>query len=467
MSARGLGEAVGHPDHDRLLQAEHVAEVGGEVGEHRQLGRARVAEHRRHPARAEQVEARFADSRHRIATLSGSDSRPGPGAVDNAGVSARVPAACRATWSASASSPCARLHRLRSAWLQAALRRRRPRPAPSAPVTGAHPARLRARARSSRSRPRSRTKPATWSTSRILPDLRWIAQRYPIYVTDGYSGPLPSGEHVGCDECHIRGSDHYNGLAVDLVPVGAGTNCDASWTAITRARALGRAAPGLPAPPFRWVGYDGDAGHGCGNHLHLSWNHAAAAQFQLAEWVEVFPVTPGEAEGEAPRGKRAAPKAPPGRPSAASTTVRTGGVAPRYGATDRVEVGGSPRMGRCAAATVTVLACLLLGAGAGCGGQSDSTPVTCLEGPRTYLAALEDGPGGSRGSAARPRSRLPGREPEARRPGQRRRSAARGDHRAQRRGAAPTRAARRTCGSATCSAPPSAAPTRPKASTPT
>jgi hypothetical protein len=164
---------------------------------------------------------------------------------------------------------------------------------------------------------------------RILPNLRWIAKRYPIYVTDGYSGPLPSGEHVGCDECHTRGSDHYNGLAVDLVPVGAGSKCDASWASMGLLALWAEPLQGLPAPPFRWVGYDGDAGHGCGHHLHLSWNHAAAPQFQLAEWVEVFPVTPGEAEGEAPRGKRAAPKAPPG-PFGGISTVRTGGVAPRY-----------------------------------------------------------------------------------------------------------------------------------------
>ncbi len=63
-AARGLGVAVGHPDHDRLLQAEHVAEVGGEVGQHRQLGRAGVAEHRRHPVGAEEVEAGLADRRH-------------------------------------------------------------------------------------------------------------------------------------------------------------------------------------------------------------------------------------------------------------------------------------------------------------------------------------------------------------------------------------------------------------------
>src|SRR4051794_22977376 len=33
--------------------------------------------------------------------------------------------------------------------------------------------------------------------NRILPDLRWISERWPIFVTDGYSGPLPTGTHVG------------------------------------------------------------------------------------------------------------------------------------------------------------------------------------------------------------------------------------------------------------------------------
>ena len=68
--AGGLGETVGHPDHDRLLEAEHVAEVAREVGKHRQLGRARVAEHRRHPVGAEEVERRFANRGHGR-TLSG------------------------------------------------------------------------------------------------------------------------------------------------------------------------------------------------------------------------------------------------------------------------------------------------------------------------------------------------------------------------------------------------------------
>jgi hypothetical protein len=164
---------------------------------------------------------------------------------------------------------------------------------------------------------------------RILPDLRWIAQRYPIFVTDGYSGPLPDGEHAGCDECHTKGSDHYNGLAVDLVPLGAGTKCDAAWAPITSLALWAEPVQDEPVLPFRWVGYDGDAGHGCGNHLHLSWNHAPAPQFQLAEWVEVFPVGPAEPTG-LPRGTRSpAPKAPPG-PSGGISMVRTGGLGPRF-----------------------------------------------------------------------------------------------------------------------------------------
>jgi hypothetical protein len=164
---------------------------------------------------------------------------------------------------------------------------------------------------------------------RIVPDLRWIAQRYPIFVTDGYSGPLPNGEHAGCDNCHTMGSDHYNGLAVDLVPLGGGTKCDATWAPITRLALWAEPIQGLPSPPFRWVGYDGDAGHGCGNHLHLSWNHSVVAQFQLAEWVEVFPVGPGETGGEKPRGKRPAPPKPPPGPSGGISTVRTGGLGAR------------------------------------------------------------------------------------------------------------------------------------------
>jgi hypothetical protein len=162
---------------------------------------------------------------------------------------------------------------------------------------------------------------------RILPDLRWIAKRFPIYITDGYSGPLPDGEHVGCDECHVKGSEHYNGLAVDIVPLEPSSRCDAHWTEITRLALWAEPVQNQPRPPFRWVGYEGDAGHGCGNHLHLSWNHAVVAQFQLAEWVEVFP-TGKTVTTEPPRKHRVKPAAPQGPPGGISQ-VMTGGLSPR------------------------------------------------------------------------------------------------------------------------------------------
>jgi hypothetical protein len=165
---------------------------------------------------------------------------------------------------------------------------------------------------------------------RILGDLRWIAARYPIYVTDGYSGPLPNGEHVGCNQCHVKGSDHYNGLAVDLVPLnGTPGKCDDTWAPITRLAEWAEPVQNQPVPPFRWVGYDGDAGHGCGNHLHLSWQHSPAAMYQLAEWVEIFPT--GPASGRKPRKPR--PSSPPQKlptgPPGGMGTVQSGGVSPR------------------------------------------------------------------------------------------------------------------------------------------
>jgi hypothetical protein len=165
--------------------------------------------------------------------------------------------------------------------------------------------------------------------SRIVPDLRWIAARYPIYVTDGYSGPLPDGEHIGCDNCHVKGSDHYNGVAVDLVPLHGGTTCDASWKPITRLALWAEPEQNKPIPPFRWVGYNGDEGHGCGNHLHLSWNHAPAARYALAEWVETFP-TGEAAEAGKPRHKKAPrPKPPPPGPEGGVSAFQSGGISPR------------------------------------------------------------------------------------------------------------------------------------------
>jgi hypothetical protein len=160
---------------------------------------------------------------------------------------------------------------------------------------------------------------------RIVPDLRWIAQHFQIYITDGYSGPLPNGEHVGCNNCHVKHSDHYNGLAVDIVPLNGSAKCDASWQGITRLALWAEPQQNQPVPPFRWVGYNGDAGHGCGNHLHLSWEHAPAPQFQLAEWVEVFPVGNSTTSKQRHRRQKSPPKAPPG-PAGGISTIHSGGL---------------------------------------------------------------------------------------------------------------------------------------------
>jgi len=153
---------------------------------------------------------------------------------------------------------------------------------------------------------------------RIVPNLRWIAQRFPIYVVDGYSGKLPDGEHVGCHGCHVKHSDHYNGLAVDIVALNGDGGCDASWRGITRLAHWAEPLQNRPRAPFRWVGYDGDAGHGCGHHLHLSWEHAIAPMFELAEWVEVFPVA-----------NQGVAQKPEPQPRGGISVVQSGGVSPR------------------------------------------------------------------------------------------------------------------------------------------
>jgi len=130
----------------------------------------------------------------------------------------------------------------------------------------------------------------TYIDKRLLPNLRWIADHFRIYVTEGYAGRL-HGRRIGCPKCHVSHSDHKIGLAVDIVPHSFSTTCDRSWRPITRLAHWAEPTQNQPVPPFRWVGYDGDAGHGCGNHLHLSWIHAAKYERGTpSRWVEVFRV---------------------------------------------------------------------------------------------------------------------------------------------------------------------------------
>jgi hypothetical protein len=128
---------------------------------------------------------------------------------------------------------------------------------------------------------------------RIKRQVVWLARHFRIYVTEGFAGKLRSGKKVGCPRCHVRHSEHKIGLAVDIVPLhndGTG-ECDRRWRSVTRLADWAEPSQNRPLPPFRWVGYDGDAGHGCGDHLHLSWNHDPSYEkFTPSRWVEVFKV---------------------------------------------------------------------------------------------------------------------------------------------------------------------------------
>jgi len=163
---------------------------------------------------------------------------------------------------------------------------------------------------------------------RIVANLRWLAQRFPIYVTDGYSGKLPSGKHVGCRGCHVKNSDHHNGLAVDISPLNWSPRCDRNWRGITRLAKWAEPVRNRPRAPFRWVGYNGDAGHGCGHHLHLSWDHAPVREFRLARWVSIFPVN-GSSPAPPPSQTQPQPQPAPASPPGGVSTVRGGGVSPR------------------------------------------------------------------------------------------------------------------------------------------
>jgi hypothetical protein len=110
---------------------------------------------------------------------------------------------------------------------------------------------------------------------RIAPDVEYLIDRYRVIVTAGYA---PSG--------HAADGEHPLGLAVDLQPGPGGT-----WDDVDRLAQWAEPVQNHPRPPFRWVGNNGDAHHGRGNHLHLSWTHGPTPlRRPPAPWVEVFVV---------------------------------------------------------------------------------------------------------------------------------------------------------------------------------
>ncbi len=107
---------------------------------------------------------------------------------------------------------------------------------------------------------------------RLLKDVAYLKSKYKVAITDGYA---LSG--------HASNGEHPVGLALDLVPGPGG-----SWAHIDRLAKWAEPRQGRPRAPFRWVGYNGDSGHGRGHHLHLSWNHAAVGRGRVARWVDTL-----------------------------------------------------------------------------------------------------------------------------------------------------------------------------------
>jgi hypothetical protein len=96
---------------------------------------------------------------------------------------------------------------------------------------------------------------------RLLPDIAWMERRFKIFITDGYS----------TDSVHAQNGEHPIGLATDIVP---NTEVGGTWTKIGNLANFAEPKQDEPIPPWRWVGWNGDAGHGRGDHLHLSWSHS-------------------------------------------------------------------------------------------------------------------------------------------------------------------------------------------------
>ncbi|MFN8151402.1 MAG: hypothetical protein U0R24_09800 [Solirubrobacterales bacterium] len=107
---------------------------------------------------------------------------------------------------------------------------------------------------------------------RLLNDIKYLQKRFKIFITDGYSG----------DPVHAANGEHPMGLALDIVP---NTAAGGTWNDIDALARMAEPSQDHPVAPFRWVGYDGDAGHGRGNHLHLSWNHSDTKPGTIADSV--------------------------------------------------------------------------------------------------------------------------------------------------------------------------------------
>jgi hypothetical protein len=167
---------------------------------------------------------------------------------------------------------------------------------------------------------------------RLLTDTAWLARKYKIFVTDGYA---MSG--------HAANGEHPVGLALDIVPNKA---AGGSWNDIDRLAKWAEPRQNHPRTPFRWVGYDGDSGHGRGHHLHLSWSHTETKPGRPAATVYTVRC-PGSNPTNPPTGPKP-PKPPAGDGDTDSGgmtgdgIIGSGGLLPKRGLAPVVpETGGT------------------------------------------------------------------------------------------------------------------------------
>ena len=116
---------------------------------------------------------------------------------------------------------------------------------------------------------------------RLLNDVHWLQRKYKIDITDGYA---PTG--------HAANGEHPIGLALDIIPGRGG-----GWNDIDRLAERFEPRQNHVRPPMRWVGYDGDSGHGRGNHLHLSYSHNDNTTPRKPARVVYTRVCPGRRDG--------------------------------------------------------------------------------------------------------------------------------------------------------------------------
>lgn len=144
---------------------------------------------------------------------------------------------------------------------------------------------------------------------RLKKDVRFLVRKYKLYVTDGYS----------LDPVHSPHGEHPRGLALDIVPNKA---AGGRWRDVSRLARWAEPTQNQPRPPFRWVGYNGDANHGKGHHLHLSWAHSETKYNRPARTVYTI-----KCPGKKPGGGGGGGEPDPPKDEGGSTDgTSTGGV---------------------------------------------------------------------------------------------------------------------------------------------